>query len=50
MSCVPQVLGDRAQTVVAREPPAEAYLEPSEVEVDLVVHHEHRVGVDLEEP
>src|SRR3954471_11990243 len=45
----PEVLRDRAQPVVPREPAAEPYLEAAEVQVALVVHHEHRVGVDLEE-
>ena len=42
-------LGDRAQAVVAGEPSAGARLQASRLEVDLVVHDEDRVRVDLEE-
>jgi hypothetical protein len=42
------VLGHRAKTVVAREPAAEAGLEPAGLEVDLVVHDEERLRRNLE--
>jgi hypothetical protein len=44
-----QVLRDRAEAVVAAEPAAEAKLETSALEVALVVHDEHGVGIELEE-
>src|SRR5262249_45309442 len=44
-----QVLRDRAEPVVAREAAADLELEAAEVEVALVVHHEHFARLDLVE-
>src|SRR6266511_3449970 len=44
-----ELLRDRAQSVVAREPAAEADLQAARFEVELVVYHEDRAGLELEE-
>ena len=44
-----EVLRDRAQPVVAREPAAQPRLQPAELEIALVVDDEDRVRLDLEE-
>src|SRR5918995_2798326 len=42
-------LGNRAKPVVPREPASRASLQPTEIQVDLVVDHEYALGRDLEE-
>src|SRR5581483_4706616 len=44
-----QMLRDRAQPIVTREPAAALHLDAAEVEVALVVHDEHVLRLDLEE-
>src|SRR5919201_5527224 len=41
---------ERAQAVVAGEPAAAPRLQSSRLEIDVVVHHEQLLGLDLEEP
>src|SRR5581483_8144246 len=45
-----EVARDRAKAVVAGEPAAATRLEATKGEIAVVVHDEHRVGLELEEP